>query len=366
MKLWLVGLLLFTSRALAHGAPPATTELLALDARGAALVRLTPGGFAHRSGDGFRFVCPESWGGYVLAPAAAPSFGPALVASDELFVVGQDGRVARHPVQSGLGFAAASQRDAVLVVFQDEGRWELRRVTASSNELVRTLAQPVDALAGDGSTLRFEDRELTVETGQRTITWTAPSYVASAQLRIAAAQLHVVTHGRSAPWVTLGRILDGAYEPLLEASVDIAGPAGNLVAVDGKLRTLSGTPIETAERVTCLGEVDGTLYACSRGDLFRVDERGLGDPLFTVAGLQDPDYSTLTETARADCTTRWVDLRDDAKAALALRAGDAGMMSEALPIESSAEGCALHSRGGAAWLILALWLARRSKGPCRG
>jgi MYXO-CTERM domain-containing protein len=333
-------LLAFAPRVSAHGPPPAATELLAKTEQGAALVRLTPGGFAHRVADGFRFICPEAWGGDVLAPLASISLGPTIVASDSLSIVEQDGRVALHPVQSGAGIVAASHRDAVFVIFKHEGKVELRRVTGTTNELVRLLDQPFGALVAsvdELSLLRWLDNTLVLQklslTGEPlgSVTWTMKSPVAYARLRLAGSQLYVVVWGRSAPWVSLGRLTAQGYEPLREASTDVAGPVslatGTLVAIDGVLQSLeTGALVDTlGYRATCLGERDGLAYACAHSDLLRVDASGLGAPLFEVASLRAPDAQALSEVARADCTTRWLDLQNDIAVARAASAPhDAG------------------------------------------
>lgn len=337
-------LLAFAPRASAHGPPPAATELLATSEQGATLVRLTPGGFAHRVPDGFRYVCPEAWGGDVLAPAATIPRGPTLVASDSLSVVGLDGRVTPHSIQSGAGIVLAGHRDAVFVIFKHDGKVELRRVTGTTNDLVRVLEQPVSALAAGAnelSLLRWLDNTLVLQrvslAGELLgeVTWLSPNPVAYARLRPAGNQLYVVVWGRSAPWVTLGRISERGYERLREAGIDVAGPVsiatGTLVAIDSALQNLeTGAVVDTpGGRVTCLGERDGLLYTCANGDLHRVDASGLGAPLFDISSLVAPDYQGLSDVARADCTTRWLDLQNDVALARAASAVHDGGVSQA-------------------------------------
>lgn len=334
-----LSLVSFVSRASAHGPPPAATELLARSEQGATLVRLTPGGYVHRVPDGFRYICPEAWGGDVLAPAATIPLGPTLVASDSLSVVGLDGRVTPHPIQSGAGIVTAGHHDAVFAVFRHEGKVELRRVTGTTNDLVRVLEQPVGALAASAdelSLLRWLDNTLVLQRvsfkgellGE--VTWVSPSPVAYARLRLAGSQLYVVVWGRSAPWVTLGRIDERGHDRLREAGIDVAGPVstatGTLVTIDSTLQNLEtgavvGTP---GARVTCLGEREGLVYACTNSDLRRVDASGLGTSLFDIGSLVAPDYQGLSDVARADCTTRWLDIQNDVALARAAAAVDDG------------------------------------------
>jgi hypothetical protein len=317
----------FVGRVSAHGPPPAAAELLAVEEQQASLVRLTTGGLAQRVTEGFRFVCPEAWGGDVLAPAAAIPLGPTVLGSDTLFVLEADGRLAAHPVQSGTARVLVSQRDAVFGLFQQGEQTALRRVTPSENDLIRNLDRPFGALAAldeELVLLHWLDKALVLErvapTGELlgSVSMTLPNAVAYARLRVAAGRLYVVVWGRSAPWVTLGRITDGTYEPLREAGVDIAGPVattdGSLVAVDGVLLRLDdGAPVDTGgERITCLGESAGEPYACAHGDLLRVAADGLGAQLFELGSLRAPAVLTLSPVAQDDCSRRWLDLQADA------------------------------------------------------
>jgi hypothetical protein len=77
--------------------------------------------------------------------------------------------------------------------------------------------------------------------------------------------------------------------------------------------------------VACLGERDGDVYACTNSDLRRVDASGLGAPLFDIGSLVAPDYQGLAEVARADCTTRWLDVQNDVALARAASTVDGGV-----------------------------------------
>jgi len=392
-----LALLALVARASAHGSLPAATELLAHSAGSATLVRLAPGGLAYRVPDGFRFVCPEAWGGDVLAPAAAIPAGRALIASDALFVVEQDGRVSPHPIQAGSGVVVTNNRDAAFGVFKHEGRYELRRVTEGTNDLVRVLEQPFGALVASDrevSLLRWLDSTLVLQrmslTGElrESLTWTVPNAVAYARLRTAGDSLYVLVWGRSAPWVTLGRVTARGYEPMREASSDIAGPVAlavdppdTLVALDGTIERLEGgTSVDAhGNRATCLGTNDAQPYACVHGDLLRVDPGGLGAPLFELSALREPDYQTLPAALRMDCSTRWLDLRDHVASLLSSgSAADAGVADAATPDAATLtpgagrhSGCSLGASSGrpGPLLLYALMLffaAARSRRGGRG
>ncbi len=311
------------TRAVAHGPPPAATALLGLEGENATIVSLTRG-LAHRSEDGFRFLCPERWGGNVAAPAAGIPGGPAVVAAAELFLVEADGRISPHPSQVGPGVALTSSRDALYGIFRVDGHRELRRITQSSSELIRSLDEPFAALAASEnelallswaeSTLVLQKVLRPGELGAR-VTWSAPSDVAYADLRGAGDQLYAVIWANAAPWVTLGRVTAQGYVQMLEAGGDIAGPLAlamdTWVARDGAFGPLKdgGMVPQPSPHVTCLGSYLGLDYACVDGDLVRVEEDGLGASLFELTSLREPNYEGLSEAARTDCMARWLDVQ---------------------------------------------------------
>jgi hypothetical protein len=385
-------LLVCVAPAVAHGPAPAATGVFEVDADGPSWVRLTRG-LAQRAPAGFRFVCPEAWDGNIIAPIAAIPGGPLVVASESLFLIAPDGQVAPHPSELGAGVALANNRDALFGLFKRAGQYELQRVSQSASELVRLLEEPFDALAASDSqlfllgsrqrTLWLQMLSLTGELGER-VTWNAPHDVAYAELRLAHEQLYVVVWGRSAPWVTLGRVTPQGYEPLREANTDIAGPIAlgedALLALDGRVETLrEGAPLAGLESyVTCLGSEHGQAYACAHNDVLRVDQDGLGAALFEVAALQVPDYEALAPRVRPDCVTRWLDVEEhvamlaESDSVGASGAADAGPSAAAQPSPSSAKpgGCAIgvggeHARWLGATFVLVLGLWRRARAARR-
>ncbi len=139
MTWWLVLVLSIAQRALAHGPPVGATELVAHQGSDVSLVRLTRG-FASAGADGMRFLCPESFGSNLLAPAAALAQGPMLVAGDSLFAVQPDGGVTlREPTLRGLEDA---QRAACNV------RWlDVKTDLAATRGLVDAGAPGAEATA---------------------------------------------------------------------------------------------------------------------------------------------------------------------------------------------------------------------------
>jgi hypothetical protein len=249
-----------------------------------------------------------------------------VIASERLYIVEPDGHVALHPEQVGEGVALASNREALFGIFKRDGQRELRRITQGESELVRSLDDPFGALVATDSELAllsWAEKALVLQrfslSGKlaERVTFGAPSAVAYAELRRAADQLYVVIWGNAAPWVTLGRMTaQHGYEKLAEAGSEIAGPlalgGGTYVARDGAFAALEegSARIGGSEYVTCLGSYAGLSYACVHGDLMRVDQHGLGAPLFELGQLHEPNYQGLPAPAQRDCMARWLDLRE--------------------------------------------------------
>jgi hypothetical protein len=375
--------LFVVSHAAAHGMPPAALAPLATDEQGVRIVRLSEG-LAHRSSDGFRFICPEAWGGNVFAPASAIPDGPAVIAGAELFLVEPDGGITPHPESLGDGIALARNRAGLFGLFPREDRVELRRIERDRSVLLHTFEEPYTQLAARDATLSVmlaAKRELVVQHltpgGEllERVSWSMPNSVAFAELQAASDQLYIRVWGNSAPWVTLGRIADAGFEPLHEAQGAIAGPLalaeGSLVALDGKLQGLEDAraPVSQGDgAVNCLDHFDGIAYACVSQGLKRVDDAGVGDFLFQLTSLREPDYQGLRASQQADCAFRWRDVLEhvtEAAAEAATASGaspdnpDAAMEPEPESDATSneaASGCSLGARPARAFWLHALGL----------
>ena len=368
--------LLVASHAAAHGMPPAALAPLATDEQGVRIVRLSEG-LAHRSSDGFRFICPEAWGGNVFAPASAIPDGPAVIAGAGLFLVEPDGRITPHPEDLGDGIALARNGAGLFGLFPRDDRVELRRIERDHSVLLHTFDEPYTQLAARDRTLSVmlaAQRELVVQHVspggelQERVSWSMPNNVAFAELHAADDQLYVRIWGNSAPWVTLGGIADSGFEPLREAQGAIAGPlalaASSLVALDGKLQGLDDahTPVPQGDgAVNCLDHFDGIAYACVSQGLKRVDETGVGEFLFQLTSLREPDYQSLRASQQADCAFRWRDVQEHvtevaAAAASRASAGDSDSGAEAGPERSATDAAAGSACSLAHRSVPAPWL----------
>jgi hypothetical protein len=325
-SVWLsLSFLLAASPALAHGAPPAALAVLGWDAQGVSSVRLTEG-LALRTPGGFRFVCAEAWGGDVFVPTSILADGEVVIAGPELFLIDADGRATPHPDQVGTGLALARNRDALFGLFLHDGKRELRRIETDHSELLYSSDEPFTLLAARDDTLSLmhsaqhtavvQHLSLQGELRER-VTWWVQSSIAYAELRATGDRLYAVVWGNTQPWVTLGRVTSEGYEPLQEARSSIAGPLtladGVLVAIDGELEWLDAsedTPVQGPGAVNCLDSFAGQTYACVSEGLKSIDASGVGDALFHLATLREPDYQRMQASQRADCAFRWRDVRE--------------------------------------------------------
>lgn len=320
------------SAASAHGAAPEAMQLLGWENGAATLVRTTRG-LAHRSGDGFRFMCPEATGGDVTAPTGAIPGGPAVVASDRLFLVYADGRTALHPTHRGAGLVLAHNHAALFGLFTNRDKTELRRITELDSELIASFDEPFSALAVSDTALfiaRFVDADVELQelsiAGEPSarMAWRASSAVYSLELRCVGEETYILTYGSAKPWVTLATLAASGPRTLHEANVSIVGPVAvadeTLVAIDGALQTLDGSRLVSND-VTCLDAFRDQPYGCSAGELRALDERGLAEPSFALRSLREPDDSSLTGFDRELCAQRWLDLQEHIAE---LAAADAG------------------------------------------
>lgn len=376
--------LLVASEAAAHGGPPGVLSVLGWDAQGVSSVRLSHG-LALRTEDGFRYVCPEAWRGDAFAPAASIPDGPAVVAAAQLFLVDAEGRLTPHPEDVGEGIALARNSSGLFGLFRRDGQLELRRIEVSQTRLLHRLDEPFTLLAARDDTLslmRVAQRTLVVQNlslrGELTerVTWEAPVSVAFAELRVASEQLYTVVWGNSKPWVTLGRVTPQGHVLLREGQSSIAGPLalaqGLAVAVDGSLQPLDEDAAALTQgdgAVHCLDSFAGHDYACVSGGLKRAEEGGIGESIFQLAALREPDYQLLHPTLRADCAFRWRDLSEHVAALNAADASDGAnepAADEAAPpadaepasgVMQSASDCSLRRPGAApTWRLLLLGL----------
>jgi hypothetical protein len=186
------GALSLAAEASAHGGFPASVSVLELAAQKASLVRLTHG-LAYRTDEGFRLLCPEAWGGDVLAPIAAIPGGPTVIAGDQLYLLDPTGHLTAHPSDDlGQAIALSANADALFGLFRRDGHDELRRISESTTELVAALDQRFSAFSardGELALLRFFNNTLVIQTLapdgalRETLSESMPSQVVSAELR---------------------------------------------------------------------------------------------------------------------------------------------------------------------------------------
>lgn len=346
------------SRARAHGSDPAQAlSVVAADAHGPSVVRLNEG-LTVRRPEGWRFVCPVLWGEDAVVPAQAMPGGAVLIgASSGLFVMGEDGSVARHadPAATGRVIALAASA-AGLFALHAQGAYELLSVQANTVRVLWSDTRAwADLAAGDGfvSLMRTENDQLHE---LRLSPQGALLAEHSALLAAGASGVRVRLTGSvsyalvlsSTLTAELGRIEQGAWLSLQRAGA-IAGPietAGGprMLALDGALARFDGeqlAPLAEPARVTCLGRWLDLGYACSEGDLRALDADGLGALLFGLEMLLEPDLERVPEAAREACTLQWQRYRIDLlRRGITPRALDAGVAAGALEAGAPEAGTA--------------------------
>ncbi len=170
------------------------------------------------------------------------------------------------------------------------------------------------------------------------------------------------------------------HEQLRSANSAFAGPASLaediLVARDGALELLDGSrALSSGTYIECLDAFEDRTYACVGDGLTAVHADGLdeSEPLFDMATLREPDYGTLSDAQRSDCSSRWRDVRDHLLLEGRIQAAptdeqetiDAGSgVSETDPAAAPST-CSLRGTSRpAGWLtalLLALLLSRRAR-----
>jgi hypothetical protein len=410
-----------TQIAFAHGPAPAALSVVASDAAGPCVVRLT-GGLATREHDGFyRMVCPAIWGSDLSLPALGLPDGPVVVlGATSLFVLTKDGRVAPHPdpnaqstsfdiaavaghvyvLRTHVGAGTGSEivevtADHVRAIWSDPGIWTslaggdslLAVATLSDDDQLRQIVLSVDGA---------------VKSSQKAA---APTGATNVTVRTIGDEVYLVAakdDGRE-----LGQLVSNAWVVHQSASAAIAGPIATqdgvrYIAVDSQLSQLQdGDALApTNDMVTCLGRFGQQSYACTRDGLRAVGANGLDGPaLFDLSRMLPPDRNLLAPGLGDQCDLQWqhfrfdllsfgITLVNDADGGNSGLAGTGGVAGAAAggasgsvaaagssapsPAPTASGGCsALTGRTGgagaeiAALTLLALASVRRRKQPSR-
>ena len=341
----LVGMLALAGHVSAHGLPPAAVAVVAQDAQGPRIVRLTAG-LALRESDGdYRFVCPNAWGDVDSLPAYALPDEPAVVLSSSgLWLLQDDGSVTRHPDAraDGYAFDLAAQGDKLFVLrTHDRTGSEIIEVSATQvKSLWRDAALWTSLSAGSDflavARLTQDDR-----LAQKRLT-PRGEVLSSNEGQAPAGTVNVLARGvGNELFLTLafnggrhlGRLDDSGWKPVQSANAAIAGPVqleegGVYLALDGSLARLDSSalaPLEAASStpLSCLGCYGTQCYACTRDGLKALEASGLGATTFELSKLVRPRVEGMSDEDAARCELQWEHFRFDLLAfGVSLREGE--------------------------------------------
>jgi hypothetical protein len=389
-------------RAHGHGLVPAPQSILASDANGVRAVRLTEG-LALRTERGFEYVCPAAWGGeYAFTLAGALPDGRIAVATGAgLAILAEDGTFAEStdPLAGGRVLALAQTAQALYALYQRVTMTALVAFGKTESHVVYDETPGwTDVVASDDAVLlvRLDGtwiQELRLSSGaggEDVVSWKqadAPEGTAAVFARLAGSASYVVATVNGGLALELGRIENNAFHVLQTAGAGVAGPletedGHRFVAIDGALARFDGDRVAKLDEnasVTCLGRNGPRSYACTRSEIRALDADGLGEVLFDVTRLQDPDLGSVPEPLRSECGAQWDHFRFDLVASGVELAGadaradtdastpsDAGMSAreagrshmQGKPASASHDsGCAVVTAAPGAGSSLATWLA---------
>jgi len=375
-----------TATSSAHGPPVGVTYVAAADAGGPTVVGVSEGLVQRIEGE-WRYVCPALFGDE-LAPMALSLDGERtfVVGTDDLFVLAADGTVTPQNTPqlsrrfvTGLGRVA----DRIFAFRLADGRTEIVEITYPPSSAIWSDAGGYDSISADdagfwaarvtadgvGHLLRLNVEGAVV--AQHSFVAEPGEFVLRAMAL--GDDLYVST---LTGWLT-GQLtrLDaaGAQARIVEATEPLRGPlaisssAGYFIA-DGVLEAIPDAPTTPvfSERATCLDQLGGRSYLCSRTTLLGLDASGTTDVMLDLAELQGPVAGALHADNSGRCTLQWLVFQDDLRAV--------GALPNALPdagtaAPTAAKGCTISPRS---WsntslvlvppiLLLALRVANRRR-----
>jgi hypothetical protein len=313
----------------AHGPNPAGVEIIASTDASPFFVKLTKGA-AMRYGSLWRFVCQAKWDGPDSPLMARFSQHESLVvAAQGPTLIDANGQITNAANES---FNANTVRMLVamdgelfaLAGFSKEA--VLWRFDGADNPTVITTPSVIDDLSVQNGQLLvaiLENGGLHLQSYDRDGKKQDPSTVISTAIQGVISLRHANGISfvilRDGDEYFLYRI-ENELVLLMQSDEPIHGPVthplGPLITRDRKLARLDGNSVvhfEDETRLACLrNDTGNSTYACVEPDLVQVNKNGsLGEPIFTLSTLNEPDYTGLNEDEEKDCELDWLDLIAD-------------------------------------------------------
>jgi hypothetical protein len=369
----------------AHGQRAAINDVVAADAAGPWLLKLTEG-LAFRSPEGWRFVCPALVGLESVGLLAAAGDGAAawLGGADDLYRIDRDGAITAEqaPELTGnfvIALGAAGAENALYALeLVEQGSQLLRLVGPGTDALWADALEwqsiasfrgelllgyafetrlELAALSHDGELLRRSSMQLE-----------EPAF--SVSLRPAGDRLFAAVDGAAGS--VLLELTEAGQRSLLTAPLSVDGP---VVGDDGVLWASANgelfrvgvdtlEPVTNAPETVCVGQSATTAYGSTRARTAELTASGPGAVVFDLAQLQPPKPELHAASSSARCDAQWQLFRGDLQ-----RAGL--VVPDAEPVagvpEATPAGCSLtpERRGrsitwlaATGWLLL-IWTRRR-------
>ncbi len=339
----------FTAEAHAHGAAMAVTGVLTWTPGGTPGLVRTSRGLAYPVEDGYRFICPITWGGPDTPLMGASGDDVWVAGLRGLSQVSDAGDVTLSPVPTAFsqprGRAIAWDGEQVVGLTPDGAVMaiapgeptEIARLDPPGDSIViegpgRVLVAVEDqgvltvhrvAKDDSGSTWTVSPLLTALFKGSPTLVWLPASGELPAELwlrgatpdgfRLDRLDLSVNGAGRTEP-------LETTLNPVLTSGDPIFGPVRwqgqRYVIVNGQMNRLGDTgasPMAETPRLSCLFEEPGVgLLVCVISELHRYDPAtGLGDVRVSVTELRPPSIEGMDDSDRVHCQTAWTDVAID-------------------------------------------------------
>ncbi len=336
--------------AAAHGQLPAVLGLVAADAQGPTIARLTAGFAVRDAKDAkkYQYVCSPRWVSPRSPQIAAVASGSAWIAGEEGFYrLDANGKVTRVAVAGvdpltvraigaagsdalaltvvkGAAKVHALARPAVQgaapVLWTGTGEWYGARNSADAMWIAQSGGATVRIVGvrGDGA---HSDEQVAIDSATATasVVWATPTADKVYLSLVGKATQRIVEVDRSAPasGPRAAKLLLQEY-PFVAGPVPVAGKA--LAVVTGVLMDLSTNPagqVDDSRWYTCIDgarRADGSVFvaACAKSELYAIDAAGKPGPLaFALYQLTPPDYSGLDDLNKTGCWAEWSDFARD-------------------------------------------------------
>ena len=322
----------------AHGGAPSALAIVAADANGPRVVLLNEG-LAEVRGDRWSFLCPSLWGdrntsaGKVPLALSVDGRSSWIIGADDLYLArGGTLEPQGRPDLSSNHVVALEESEMALVGLRlKEGGTELVRIGATEEPPLWGSSEYWSALAARADRLHLarlvNERELAFITLDlrgalvSEVRVTLDHMLARVDLSPTSSGLFATVYDGNAGY-TLGLVTDGGWQSVLESETALYGPQASpggqlwissngqlLRASDASARTFE--PVGPTGQVTCLEQWGGRPYACVGSELYWLEDDGLGERFFQLAGLSGPPPGLASAAAEEACGFQWILFRND-------------------------------------------------------